>query len=163
MIGVVSDTHDSLQAIRLAVELFNSEDVELVVHAGDYVAPFTYREFKSLRSRMVGVFGNNDGERAGLQKKFSALGAELADFLEFQVAGVKIAVYHGTVKPFLDAMVESGRYRVVITGHTHEALVRQVDGVLLLNPGEACGYLTGVKTACLLEVDPLKARIVNLE
>ncbi len=163
MIGVVSDTHDNLGAIRLAVELFNTEDVALVVHAGDYVAPFTYAEFKALQPKIMGVFGNNDGERIGLQKKFAALGAELADFLEFEVDGLKIAVYHGTVKPFLDALVESGRYGVVITGHTHKAVVRHMGGVMMVNPGEACGYLTGKKTACLVEIDPLKATIVDLE
>lgn len=163
MIGVVSDTHDNLRAIRLVVELFNSHGVELVVHAGDYVAPFTYKEFKNLEPKMVGVFGNNDGERVGLRRNFAGLGADLTDFLEFDFSGKKFAVYHGTIKPFLDSLMESGSYDVVITGHTHDAQVLQKNDVLVLNPGEACGYLSGKKTVCLLEVDSLKAKIIDLE
>lgn len=99
MIGVISDTHDNIEAIRLAVELFNSKRVELVVHAGDYVAPFTYAEFKGLNSKFLGVFGNNDGEKGGLRETYSKLGTDLSDFAEFEFAGRRIAVYHGTVKP----------------------------------------------------------------
>lgn len=162
MIGVISDTHDSLDAIRQAVELFNSEKVELVVHAGDYVAPFTYSEFKKLNSKLLGVFGNNDGEKRGLRRKYSKLGAELSGFAEFEFAGRRIAVYHGTVKPVLDALVDSGKYDIVITGHSHKAEIAMKDGTLLLNPGEACGYLTGKKTVCILEVGKLQARLIGL-
>lgn len=163
MIGVISDTHDHLRAIRLAVDLFNSEGVELVVHAGDYVAPFTFKEFKELESKLWGVFGNNDGERAGLQRKYAALGAELSDFLEFEFHGKRFAVYHGTVEPFKKALVESGSYDIVITGHTHKAQIVRQNSVLIVNPGEACGYLTDRKTVCLLDAESLKARIVDLE
>jgi hypothetical protein len=163
MIGVISDTHDRLDAIRQAVELFNSEKVELVVHAGDYVAPFTYLEFKKLNSKLLGVFGNNDGEKRGLREKYSKLGAELSDFTEFEFAGRRIAVYHGTVKPVLDALVDSGKYDIVITGHSHKVEIAMKDGTLLLNPGEACGYLTGKKTVCILEMEKLQARLIDLE
>jgi len=33
MIGIMSDSHDNLQAIRRAVEIFNSSDIDLVIHA----------------------------------------------------------------------------------------------------------------------------------
>lgn len=163
MIGVISDTHDHLRAIRLAVELFNSEGVELVVHAGDFVAPFTFKEFKNLEPKLWGVFGNNDGERMGLQRKYAASGAELSDFLKFEFGGKRFAVYHGTIEPFLETLVESRSYDIVITGHTHSPLVSHQNNVLVVNPGEACGYLTGKKTVCLLDVESLKARIVDLE
>lgn len=163
MLGVISDTHDSLEDIRRAVELFNSKDVELVVHAGDYVAPFTIKEFGNLNAKLVGVFGNNDGERRGLQSKYRELGARLSDFLEFEMGGKRLAVYHGTVRPFLDALIGSGKYDVVICGHTHRAEVSSEGRTLVVNPGESCGYLTGKKTVCLLDLESLKARIVELE
>jgi hypothetical protein len=162
MIGIISDTHDSLVAIRQAVKIFNSEKVELVVHAGDYVAPFTCSELKKLDSKFLGVFGNNDGERRGLREKYLKLGTELSDFAEFEFAGRRIAVYHGTVKPVLDALVDSGNYDVVITGHSHKAEIAMKNGTLLLNPGEACGYVTGKKTVCVLEVEKLRARLIDL-
>ncbi len=40
LIGVVSDTHDNLPLVEKAVKRLNEEKVNLVLHAGDYVAPF---------------------------------------------------------------------------------------------------------------------------
>jgi putative phosphoesterase len=37
MIGIISDTHDNLPAIKRAVDLFNEKNVDLVLHAGDFV------------------------------------------------------------------------------------------------------------------------------
>ncbi|MEM3615578.1 MAG: metallophosphoesterase family protein, partial [Candidatus Methanomethylicia archaeon] len=39
-IGIISDTHDRLQMIDEAVKRLNEENVEYVLHAGDYIAPF---------------------------------------------------------------------------------------------------------------------------
>ncbi|HCL90984.1 MAG TPA: YfcE family phosphodiesterase, partial [Candidatus Atribacteria bacterium] len=47
-IGIISDTHDNLPKIKKAVGIFNREKVELVLHAGDFVSPFTFLEFKNL-------------------------------------------------------------------------------------------------------------------
>ncbi len=39
LIGLMADTHDNIHLIDRAVERFNEEGVELVLHAGDYVSP----------------------------------------------------------------------------------------------------------------------------
>jgi uncharacterized protein len=41
LIGLISDSHDNLNAIRKAVEFFNRKEVKAVLHAGDLVSPFT--------------------------------------------------------------------------------------------------------------------------
>ncbi|ODS31814.1 MAG: hypothetical protein SCARUB_03062 [Candidatus Scalindua rubra] len=40
-IGIVADSHDNVPAIKKAVEYFNQSNVEFVIHAGDYIAPFS--------------------------------------------------------------------------------------------------------------------------
>jgi uncharacterized protein len=52
LIGIISDSHDNLEAIRKAVEFFNNNDVKAVLHAGDLVSPFTARAFKELKSKL---------------------------------------------------------------------------------------------------------------
>jgi len=42
-LGILSDTHDNVPQVRKAVALFNREMVDLVLHAGDYVAPFSVK------------------------------------------------------------------------------------------------------------------------
>ena len=67
-IGLIADTHDNLIQTDKAVDCFNQHRVDYVLHAGDFVAPFTVARFKNLRCEFSGVFGNNDGEKDGLVK-----------------------------------------------------------------------------------------------
>ena len=55
----MSDTHDNLDAIRKAVKIFNNEDLDLVIHAGDLISPFTALEFRKLDPELVAIYGNN--------------------------------------------------------------------------------------------------------
>lgn len=154
-IGIISDTHDNLEAVERAVEYLNSRDLEMVIHAGDYISPFTAIRLKRLNAEIVGVFGNNDGEKAGLLKELPML-VELA---EFEQGGKRFAVYHGTISTVVDALVKSKKYDIVITGHAHRPKIKNEDGVLLINPGEVCGYLEGKRTLCLLDLDTMHAEI----
>lgn len=161
LIGIISDTHDNLDAIDEAIGIFNSKKVSLVIHAGDYIAPFSAAKFEKLDAPMVGVFGNNDGEKVGLRKKFLEIDVSLEDLLQLTHDDKKIAVYHGTIKPVVDALVKSREYDVVVSGHSHEASVRFEGGILVINPGEACGYLSGKRTLCILDYEKMEAEIVE--
>ena len=46
----MSDSHDNLKAIRSALDVFNQANVELVIHAGDPISPFTAMEFEKLNA-----------------------------------------------------------------------------------------------------------------
>jgi uncharacterized protein len=160
LIGILSDTHDNLVRVREAVRLFNDAACDLVIHAGDFVAPFTVEELRNLRAPVKAVYGNCDGERAGLAKAFAGLGEVREAPLEFSHAGLRFLVSH------LDGPVE--RYRaakacdVVVFGHTHRPSAELRDGVLLVNPGEAGGWLRGKSTVVLLDPAALKAEIITL-
>ena len=65
-IGVCSNSYDNVNMIKMAVDLFNVEGVELVIHAGDFIAPFAVAAMSDLNCKVIGVFGNNDGERIGV-------------------------------------------------------------------------------------------------
>ena len=60
IIGVMADSHDNLESIEKAVKVFNQEQVDLVLHAGDLISPFTAQIFQNLESQFLAVFGNND-------------------------------------------------------------------------------------------------------
>jgi uncharacterized protein len=160
MIGIMSDSHDHLKAIRAAVEVFNQSKVDLVVHAGDLIAPFTSREFEKLQAPLEAIFGNNDGERRGLRAAYEKLCA-LEDFKELEVDGRKIAVIHGTNQAMVDALTESRKYELVIRGHTHQMEVEEGE-TMVINPGETCGYVSGVKTVILLNTRDLSWETVKL-
>lgn len=91
-VGIMSDSHDNMPAIRAAVELFNQRHVDLVIHAGDLVAPFTAREIKKLKCPYRIVLGNNDGEVLGLYRVFD--GNVYHPPLKIAVNDKKILVLH---------------------------------------------------------------------
>jgi uncharacterized protein len=160
MIGILSDTHDNLTRVREAVRLFNDAGCDLVVHAGDFVAPFTAEELRNLRAPVKAVYGNCDGERAGLARSFQGLGEIRAAPLRFSHAGLRFLVCH--LDSLIGRYVASKAHDVVIYGHTHRALVEPRDGVLLINPGEAGGWLRGKATVALFDPAALAAEIITL-
>jgi putative phosphoesterase len=160
MIGILSDTHDNLTRVRQAVRLFNDAGCDLVIHAGDFVAPFTVEELRAVRAPVKAVFGNCDGEKTGLAKAFQRLGEIRAAPLKFSHAGLRFLVCH------LDAPVgrhvASKAYDVVVFGHTHRPLAERRNGVLVVNPGEVGGWLRGTSTVVLLDPATLAAEIIAL-
>ncbi len=162
-VGIMADTHDRLQMIDKAVEALNGEEVDLVLHAGDYVAPFAVSHLKPLKAKLIGVFGNNDGDKNLLRKKFNEIGAKIyGKFAEITADSLKIAMIHGEEEALLKALVSSNYYDVVIHGHTHKAETYTVGKTLVINPGEVCGYLTGKSTIAILDLKQLKAKIISL-
>jgi len=43
MIGILSDSHDNLDALEKAIRFFQDAGCALLIHAGDFVAPFSAR------------------------------------------------------------------------------------------------------------------------
>ncbi|MCJ7636473.1 MAG: metallophosphoesterase [Nitrososphaeraceae archaeon] len=162
LIGLISDTHDNIRAIEEAVNIFNGKNVELILHAGDYNSPFTARIFRNLKVKLIGVYGNIDGEREGLKNGFSEIGAEINGIhASLNFNDRKLALYHGNEQFFLEALIKSGQYDVVIHGHTHNRRYERIGSTTVLNPGEACGYLTGEKSIAILNLENLTVDFVS--
>lgn len=163
VIGCIADTHDHMDAIEAAVKRFNSEKVALVLHAGDYVSPFVTKPFGKLKAKLIGVFGNNEAEKELIKNRFEEIGAEIRGKLaDLTVENRRIAMYHGENNLLLDIIIRSKLFDVVVTGHTHWPKIEKIDGVLVVNPGEACGWLTGKKTIALVDLNKLEAEIIEL-
>ena len=163
-IGIIADTHDNLPLVDKAIEKLNREKVGMVLHAGDYVAPFTVVRFKQLKAKLIGVFGNNDGDHEFLKKRFADIEtAEIrGNFAEVIVDGLKIALLHGENEEFLQSLVNTESYDVVVHGHSHEAKTYKKDKTIVINPGEICGYLSGKSTIALLDTATREVTIVQL-
>ena len=159
-IGLISDTHDNLEAAEAAVEFFNSEGVEHVLHAGDLISPFTADKFESLKAEFHYVWGNNDGDRGHVRSKLETFGVEPVDFKSLKIDGRSFALLHGTEQEIVDALAESPRYDVVVRGHTHEPEISE--NPLVVNPGASSGYLSDGKTVAVLYTDDLEVEIMEI-
>lgn len=162
-IGIIADTHDRLPFIDKAVQKLNEERVDLVLHAGDYIAPFVTTRFEPLNAKMIGVFGNNDAEKDLLRSKFDAMGAQIhGRFAQITVDDLKIALLHGEENSLLEALIKSGAYDVVVHGHTHRARACKEGNTLIVNPGEVCGYLSERATIAFLDSETADVEMTTL-
>jgi putative phosphoesterase len=164
LIGLIADTHDNLPMVDRAMEKLNEANVELVLHAGDYVAGFVIPRFRELKAKLIGVFGNNDGDHELLRKRFSEnKRLELrGNFAKITVDGLKIALLHGGDVELLEALIDQEGFDVVVNGHTHVAGIHRKGKTMVVNPGEVCGYLTGKSTLALLDTVKREAKIIEL-
>jgi putative phosphoesterase len=164
LIGLISDTHDNLPMVEKAVKRLNEEKVRLVLHAGDYVAPFVIPKFKALNAKLIGVFGNNDGDHELLKKRFSETSnCEVRErFALIDAEGFRIALLHGDETQLLDVLATCGSLDAVVHGHAHIAEAQKKGKTLIVNPGEVCGYLTGKSTLALLDTVKREAKIIQI-
>ena len=159
-IGIMADTHDNLNNIKKAVEVFNQEKIDLLLHSGDFVSPFTARELKYIRCSLVGVFGNNDGDRLFLLDQFQKIGSIYPEPYKATLEGKNIILFHKN--DVIKELAKSQCYDVIIYGHNHQTEVKRVGKTLIINPGECGGWLTGKGTVAVLDLDDLNVRIINL-
>jgi len=163
LVGLMSDTHDNLPLIDKAIAKMNEANVALVLHAGDYVAPFVIPRFRELKSRLIGVFGNNDGDHELLKKSFSENpNLEIRDsFAEIGAEGTRIALLHGSDKELLKSLIAGESYDFIVHGHTHSMETYRKGKTLVVNPGEVCGYLSGKPTMAILDTMKREAKVIE--
>lgn len=159
-LGIIADSHDRLPPLRRAVAMFKRMQVDAILHAGDFVAPFAAKLIappevpESIPVHCV--YGNNDGERDGLKK---VLPQVVDGTMRLELGGKTIVMDHYIewIKPEARKGAD-----VIISGHTHEVVVERENGTLLLNPGECCGWLTDRCTVALLDTETLEPEIIEV-
>lgn len=159
LIGIISDSHDHVGNLRHILALFRERGVEIVLHAGDFVSPFVADPFREAGMRLIGVFGNNDGDKLYLRERFSGVGELHFGPHEFVLEGRKVVLMHEPRA--LSALISSGQYDLIVYGHTHKAEIRE-GRPLVVNPGELGGWLTGQPSAALVELATLKGELLRL-
>ena len=165
-IAVISDTHDHRDNILKAVSIMNEKNIDALIHCGDYVAPFVKRWFDNLndniKENFYGVFGNNDGEKIGLKNVLGHICKIHGLELIIEIDAKRIYATHMPIQGILDALASSGKFDIILSGHTHEVVNKKVNGVLIINPGEACGYLNDNATFAIIDTEIMEAEIIEL-
>ena len=162
-IGIMSDSHDNMDKVARAVELFNQHGVEKVLHAGDIVAPFVTRPLKKLNCQVLAVFGNNDGEKLYLKENFETInrvGEVREPPLTFELGGKRFYLTHWPHQ--LDILARSAEFDVIVYGHTHDIDIRRVGETLIINPGETGGWLREKATVVVLDLETMEPELLEL-
>jgi putative phosphoesterase len=168
-IAAISDSHDHKDNILKAVSIINERNVDALIHCGDYVAPFVKTWLNelnnSIKKNFYGVFGNNDGEKLFLKKHLG----QICEFPEngnewiLELGGKRIFASHMPRQKTLEALANSGSFDIIISGHTHYLSNKKLhNGILVVNPGEVCGYITGKATFAIIDTEKMESEIIEL-
>ncbi len=154
-IGILSDSHDNVPMVDAAVAAFRERGVERVIHAGDFVAPFSAKRLSALDVPIIAVFGNCDGEHTVLSEVLPGI---VSGARHETIDGKRFVIVHAA------AWLSDEDRRaaeVIVCGHTHEARIDD-SGPLLINPGECGGWVTGRATAALLDTETMSPELIEL-
>ena len=151
-VGLMSDSHDRVPAIAEFIKQFQASGIGLVLHAGDFCAPFALDPFEDAHLSMQGVFGKNDADLESLRARAGrAIGLELFESPHsFDIGGKRILLAHD-LADIPERSVES--HDIVVHGHLHKQEMKHRGETLIVNPGESCGWVHGIPTAAILDLD----------
>jgi len=160
-VGVMGDTHDRVPAIAEILRRMAAGGVGLVLHVGDYCSPFALAPFRDLNMALAGVFGRNDGDREGLKAAASSgLGAELYESPHsVELDGKRVLLVYD-IGDVGEKSIES--HAVVVHGWSHKAEIKSQGDTLIVNPGEACGWLFGTPAAAIVDLDTKSVEVIRL-
>ncbi len=160
-IGLMSDSHDRVPAMRALVERMLAEGVSVIIHAGDFCSPFSLRALQDLQVPLLGVFGRNDGDHEGLVAAAQAgFGAELYESPHsFEFGGQQILVVHDLNDVHERSLAQ---HQLVVHGFTHVAEMKMRGDTVIVNPGEACGWVNGEPTAAIVDLGTKAVEFIKL-
>lgn len=139
-IAVMSDSHDNIWKLRKALGIIKSKNCETIIHCGDFVAPFMFKELQTADIPVHCVFGNNDGDRHLLTRfALESNGLITLNSIvgELEHDGFKIGFTHEW--PVAQALAATGKYHLVCFGHSHQYALKNAGKTILLNPGDIMG------------------------
>ena len=123
------------------------KDVDLIIHAGDLTTTRVIDELEEI-APVIAIQGNMD----------RVAGLKLPNAKVIEAEGVKIGVVHGEVYPRGDTqqllyLARQLDVKILVSGHSHQPKIEQVEDVLLLNPGSPIVPRLADRTVMLLEIN----------
>ena len=161
-VGLLSDTHDRLPAIEALLKSMQKHGAAMILHAGDFCAPFALKPFVEMNVPLIGVFGRNDGDHEGL-RAFAQQGMGIEIFESphsLELGGQRILLVHDladTGQRSIDS------HSVVVHGFTHREEMKERGETLIVNPGEGCGWLHGDPSGAIIDLNTKKVQFLKLK
>jgi uncharacterized protein len=143
------------------VKQFQAAGIGMILHAGDYCAPFALDPIEFAHVSLAGVFGKNDADPPGLRARaLKAIGLELFESPHsFEIGGRRVLLVHD-LADMTERSIES--HEIVVHGHLHRQEMKTRGETLIVNPGESCGWVNGTPSAAILDLDSRQVEFLTL-
>ena len=143
-IAICSDSHDNLTNISKFLFYCNNNDVEKIIHCGDWCAPSILKFFrKNFAEQICGVYGNVHADDETMQKFAKDLNIKLqANKLETEIELNKNKILKCYVTHYPDVAKEKAelnKYDFIFYGHNHRPWIEKINKTYLVNPGTLAG------------------------
>ena len=161
LIGIMSDTHNDVEATKTAISIFRERGIKILIHAGDITSPRMLEYLKDFDCYVV--LGNGDIiDSEDINSKAESLGLRpVSDKIEFECCGKNLLVFHGHDVPMYRQAVSSGKYNYIIKGHTHHFENYISNECRIINPGAVYGH--DESSIAILDVEADKVKKIDLE
>ena len=159
IVGILSDTHDRVDAMAAAMKLLRAGGAEFFVHCGDVGSESVLDHLAGVPSAFV--FGNTDWDRAALARYAADIGVTChASLAELELGGKKFAVTHGDDPRVKQRILSEQRHDYLLQGHTHVPADQRVGRVRVINPGAL--HRAREKTVALLDIGTNRLTFLTL-
>jgi putative phosphoesterase len=117
-VGILSDTHDRVDAMAAAMKLLRDGGAEFYVHCGDVGSERVLDHLAGVPCAFV--FGNTDWDRAALARYAERIGVAChGAFADLELGGKKFAVVHGDDFKLKQRLLAEQKHDYLLQGHTH--------------------------------------------
>jgi uncharacterized protein len=152
-LGLLSDTHNNLANLRLAVDFFRREKIDTVFHLGDFTQVEISQQL--VEFHVFCTFGNGDWDAYDILKNLHYYRADNFGGLIYrgEIGGVKIAATHGHLEGTVDELAQSGEFAYVFCGHSHRRRDERIRITRVINPGALGGLHVESRSCAVLDLE----------
>lgn len=159
ILGILSDTHGDTLRTQTALEIFRKKQVQEIIHCGDVGSNEVVRLLSEFPTHYV--HGNTDSQ-GSLRKAILEYHQTYYESVGMLIRKEKrIAFLHGDDWRTYDELLQSQRFDLICSGHTHE-FEWQIHGkTYLLNPGAL--HRTSSPSVVILELPEMRIHKENVK
>ena len=159
-LGLTGDTHNNLKNVTKICDIFNSWNLDFVIHTGDISLPKTLYAFDLLNAPLKGVFGNNDeSEKDDLLKVCKQKDFQFQDMLEIQISEENFLFAIHDPNDIEERFYKSGN--IIVHGHTHRFRDEIYRDTHIFNPGECAGIMKGMNKVGIVDTNIPSMEIIS--
>jgi hypothetical protein len=160
-IGIVSDTHDNLRALKRALAILRDEGIDTLLHCGDLCGPAVIEALAGFDTWIAR--GNMDHHPELEATAREVIGAgRFADCHRLTLAGHAAALVHGHRDGELRRLIHAGGHSYVFRGHTHRRRDRRIGQTRVINPGALVGMRWQQRSFCILDLAADEVAFIEL-